>query len=117
MKKNEQRSPPPPPPTPSPLSVLTGDFPAAGGEQEAFVDLRRRSGGGLKVGGLEGGEGNGLTGTVGLYRWSGKVRRRERLSWGEREVEGVGVGEGGRDRQLERRGRAKRGGFKKEEGE
>lgn len=62
--------------------VLTGDFPASGGEHEALLDFRGRSGGGLKVGGLDGG-GNGLTGTEGHYRWSRKVRRRERLIWGE----------------------------------
>lgn len=46
------------------------------------------------------GEGNRLTGTEGHYRWSGKVRRRERLSWGE-----TSSWSGG--------GRAKRGGFKR----
>lgn len=46
------------------------------------MDFRGRSGGGLKVGGLEG-EGNRLTGTEGYYRWSGKMERGKRLSWGE----------------------------------
>lgn len=62
--------------------MLTGDFPASGGEQEALLDFRgkvRRWFEGWRIRG----EGNGLTGTEGHYRWSGKVRRRERLSWGE----------------------------------
>lgn len=36
----------------------------------------------MKVGGLDG-EGNRLTGTEGYYRWSGKMGRGKRLSWGE----------------------------------
>lgn len=85
--------------------MLTGDFPVGGGEQEVFLDFRGRSGGGLKVGGLEG-EGNRLTGTEGYYRWSGKMERGKRLSWGETSRWSRREGWGGqREEDLEEGGR------------
>lgn len=86
------------------MSVLTGDFPVGGGEQEVFLDFRGRSGGGLKVVGLEG-EGNRLTGTEGYYRWSGKMERGKRLSWGETSRwSRRGWCGGGKERRIWRRG-------------